>query len=161
MAIAGLKGSCTLKEGPILPHQEQIHADKLGVTHSTVQRLHHRQTRSHGAEGWQDASEDNKQMIVQCANFSRSLNPRNIDKSVSDIRIRVRFPFESSFWITVPVANWLSWRICNRQTGWWSSLQSVHLFHWKNPDCKVWKEPILSGIDADPDYKIRESWRFS
>ena len=42
-------------------------------------------------------------MIVQCecATFSRSLNPRNIDKSVSDIRIRIRFPFESSFWISL------------------------------------------------------------
>jgi len=38
-------------------------------------------------------------MIVQCATFSKSLNPRNIDKTVSDIRIR--FPFESSFWISV------------------------------------------------------------
>jgi len=34
-------------------------------------------------------------------NFSKSLNPQNIDKSVSDIRIRIRFPFESSFWISV------------------------------------------------------------
>jgi len=33
------------------------------------------------------------------AAFSKSLNPRNIDKSVADIRIR--FPFESSFWISV------------------------------------------------------------
>ena len=40
-------------------------------------------------------------MIVQCATFSKSLNPRNIDKSVSDIRIRIRFPFESSLWISV------------------------------------------------------------
>jgi len=32
-------------------------------------------------------------------NFSKSLNHKNIDKSVSDIRIR--FPFESSFWISV------------------------------------------------------------
>jgi len=32
-------------------------------------------------------------------NFSKSLNPKDIDKSVSDIRIR--FPFESSFWISV------------------------------------------------------------
>ena len=38
-------------------------------------------------------------MIVQCATFSKSLNPRNIDKSVSDIRIRFRF--ESSFWISL------------------------------------------------------------
>ena len=66
---------------------------------STVQRSHHRQTWSNGAEGWKDASEDNKWMIVQCATFSKSLNPRNIDKSVSDIRIR--FPFESSFWISL------------------------------------------------------------
>jgi len=36
-------------------------------------------------------------MIVECATFSKSLSPRNIDKSVSDIRIR----FESSFWISV------------------------------------------------------------
>jgi len=40
-------------------------------------------------------------MIVQCAAFSKSLNPRNIDKSVSDIRIRIRFPFESSYWISL------------------------------------------------------------
>jgi len=40
-------------------------------------------------------------MIVQCATFSKILNPRNIDKTVSDIRIRIRFPFESSFWISV------------------------------------------------------------
>jgi len=41
-------------------------------------------------------------MIVQCdcATFSKSLNPRNIDKSVSDNRIRIRFSFESSFWIS-------------------------------------------------------------
>jgi len=38
-------------------------------------------------------------MIVQGANFPKSLNPRNIDKSFSDIR--VRFMFESSFWISV------------------------------------------------------------
>jgi len=68
---------------------------------STAQNLHHRQTRSHGAEGWKDASEDNKWMIVECATFSKSLNPWNIDKSVSDIRIRIRFPFESSFWISL------------------------------------------------------------
>jgi len=38
-------------------------------------------------------------MMVQCATFSKSLNPRNIDKNVLDIRIR--FPFESCFWISV------------------------------------------------------------
>jgi len=38
-------------------------------------------------------------MIVQCATFSKSVNPWNINKSVSDIRIR--FPFESRFWISV------------------------------------------------------------
>jgi len=40
-------------------------------------------------------------MIVQCATVSKSLNPRNIDKTVSDIRVRIRFPFENSFWISV------------------------------------------------------------
>jgi len=40
-------------------------------------------------------------MIVQLATFSKSLNPRNIDKNVSDTRIRIRFPFESSFWISL------------------------------------------------------------
>jgi len=34
-------------------------------------------------------------MSIQRATCSKSLNPRTIDKSVSDIRIR--FPFESSF----------------------------------------------------------------
>jgi len=38
-------------------------------------------------------------MIVQCATFSKSLNPRNINKSVSHIRIR--FQFQSRFWISV------------------------------------------------------------
>jgi len=63
--------------------------------------IDNRQTRSHGAEGWKDASEDNKWMIVQCATFSKSLNPRNIDKTVSDIPIRIWFPFQSSFWISL------------------------------------------------------------
>jgi len=40
-------------------------------------------------------------MIVKCATFSKSLNPRNIDKNVSDIRIRIRLTFEISFWISV------------------------------------------------------------
>ena len=40
-------------------------------------------------------------MIVQCATFSKSLNPRNIEKNASDILIRIRFPFESSFCISV------------------------------------------------------------
>jgi len=39
-------------------------------------------------------------MIVQCPTFSKSLNPRNINKSVSDIRFRIRFQFECSFWIS-------------------------------------------------------------
>ena len=69
--------------------------------YTTMQRLHHRQTRSRGTAGWKDASEMNKWMIVQCATFSKILNPRNIHKSISDIRIRIRFPFESSFWISV------------------------------------------------------------
>jgi len=56
-------------------------------------------------------------MIVQCATFSKSLNPRYIDKSVSNIRIRIRFPFESSFWISLFCCNSLSCRISNRQTG--------------------------------------------
>jgi len=69
--------------------------------YTAVQRLHHRTTQSHGTEGWKGASEDNKWMILQCATFSKSLNPRNIDKSVSDIRIRIRFPFENSFCLSV------------------------------------------------------------
>jgi len=44
-------------------------------------------------------NEDNELMIVQCATFSKSLNPRNINRSVSDIRIR--FPFQSRFWISI------------------------------------------------------------
>jgi len=40
-------------------------------------------------------------MIVQCATFSKSLNLRNVDKSVSVIRIRIQFPFENSFWISL------------------------------------------------------------
>ena len=85
------------------PYLATTGADSYWLTwhNSTVLRSHHRQTRSNGAEGWKDASEDNKWMIVQCATFSKSLNPRNIDKSVSDIRISIPFPFVSSFWITL------------------------------------------------------------
>jgi len=39
-------------------------------------------------------------MIVQYATFSTTLNSRNIEKSVSDILIRILFLFESSFWIS-------------------------------------------------------------
>ena len=38
---------------------------------------------------------------MQYATFSKYLNPQNIEKSVSDIRIRIRFPFDSRFWISV------------------------------------------------------------
>jgi len=34
-------------------------------------------------------------------NLFQKANPRNIDKSVSDIRICIRFLFESSFWISL------------------------------------------------------------
>jgi len=54
---------------------------------------------------------------MQCATFSKSLNPRNIDKSVSDIRIPIRFPFESSFWISVSGCKLTMLPDINRQTG--------------------------------------------
>jgi len=54
-------------------------------------------------------------MQCECAFFSKSLNPRNIDKSVSDIRIRSRL--KAVFGYPYPVANSLSCRISNRQTG--------------------------------------------
>ena len=38
---------------------------------------------------------------MQYATFSKNLNPQNIEKSVSVIRIRIRFPFDSRFWISV------------------------------------------------------------
>jgi len=40
-------------------------------------------------------------MIVQWATFSKILNSRNIEKSVSDILIRIPFLFESNFWISL------------------------------------------------------------
>jgi len=39
--------------------------------HCGTERSHRTQTRSHGTEGWKDASEDNKRMIVQCATFPK------------------------------------------------------------------------------------------
>jgi len=56
-------------------------------------------------------------MIVQCATFSKSLNSQNIDKSDSDILICNRFPFQSSFCISVSGCKSLSCQISNRQTG--------------------------------------------
>jgi len=59
-------------------------------------------------------------MIVQCATYSNSLNPRNIEKtfriSLSGSRLKAVFGYP------YPVANTLSLRISNRQTGVWSSL---------------------------------------
>jgi len=101
--------------------------------YTMVQRLHHRQTRSQGTEGWKDASENNKWMIVQCATVSKSLNPRSIDKSVSDIRIRIRFPFESSFWISVSGCKLTILPDIHRQAGSWSSLTD----NWFTP--LVWR----------------------
>jgi len=42
---------------------------------------------------------------VECATLPNSLNPRNSENSVSDILIRIQFPFESSFWISVSDRN--------------------------------------------------------
>ena len=41
--------------------------------YTTVQRLHHRQTRSLGTKGWKDASECNNWMIAQCATFYKKI----------------------------------------------------------------------------------------
>ena len=60
-----------------------------------------RLTWSHGAEGWKGPSKDTRWMIVHCATFFKSLNPRIIEKSVSDMLIRIRLPFRSSFFICV------------------------------------------------------------
>jgi len=40
-------------------------------------------------------------MIVQCATFTKSLNPRNIEKSVSDILIRIRSRLKTVFGYSV------------------------------------------------------------
>jgi len=53
-------------------------------------------------------------MTVQCATFSKSLNPRNVNESVSDIRICTCL--QAVFGYPYPVANSLSCRISNRQT---------------------------------------------
>jgi len=46
---------------PHLPHQEQIHADKLGVTlRFRDYTIDNNQTRSHGEEGSKDVPEDSK-----------------------------------------------------------------------------------------------------
>jgi len=46
-------------------------------------------------------------MIVQCecATFSKSLNPRNIDKSVSDIRVRSGARLKAVFGYPYPVSS--------------------------------------------------------
>jgi len=60
---------------------------------------------------------DTKGMIVQCATFSNILIPQNIEKNVSDILIRIRFPFESSFRISVSGCKLTILPDTNRQTG--------------------------------------------
>jgi len=41
----------------------------------------HRQTRNYGTEGWKDAFEDNKQIIVQCATLSKKVWILNLPSS--------------------------------------------------------------------------------
>jgi len=89
--------------------------------YTTVQRLHHRQTWSHATEGWKDASKNTKWIIVQCATFSKSLKPRNIDKNVSDIRIR--FPLESN---TNDILQTFSITVIE-------TLAMCHLYHFLRP----------------------------
>jgi len=106
---------------------------------STVQRLHHRQTQSHGAEGWKDASEDNKWMIVQCPPFYKSLNLRNIDKSVSDNRIRIRSRSKAVFGYPYPVQTHYP---AGYPTG--------------KPDSDLlWHVRCLTKVGPDPDYRSR------
>jgi len=49
-------------------------------------------------------------------NISKSLNPKNMDIRVSDIRIRNRSSLKAVFGYPHPVANTLFCRISNRQT---------------------------------------------
>jgi len=76
-------------------------------------------------------NEDNKWMIVQCATFSISLNSRIINKNVSDIRIR--FLFQSTFWISV---SGCKLTILPKPTG---KPDSDHL----------WYVPLQSRVDAE------------
>jgi len=70
-----------------------------------VLRLHHRQTGSHGTEGWKDASEDTKLMIVQWATFPKvwilkiSIKAFQISRSVSGSSLK------AVFWISVSDSN--------------------------------------------------------
>ena len=76
-----------------------------------MQRLHHRHSDwSHNTEGWRDASEDNKWMVVQCVTFSNSLNSRNIDKSVSDILIRLQTHYPVGYPTGTPDSDHL-WKV--------------------------------------------------
>jgi len=93
--------------------------------YATVQRLHHRHTRSQSTEGWKGASENNNWMIVQCATFPEvrileiSIKAFRISRSVSGSHLKAVFGYP------YPVANSLSSRISNRQTGWWSSVAQM------------------------------------
>jgi len=62
-------------------------------------------------------------MIVQCATFSKSLNPRNIDKAFRISRSVSVSHLEAVFGCPYPVANSLSCGISNRKRG------SDHLCH--------------------------------
>jgi len=54
---------------------------------------------------------------MQCATFSKSLNPRNIDKSDSDTGSVTGSHLKAVFGYPYTVANSLSRRISKRQTG--------------------------------------------
>jgi len=96
---------------------------------------------------------------MQCATFSKSLNPRNIDKSVSDIRILIRFPFESRFWTSVfggkltilpdiQPANRIADVYRNRISG----LESGRIQHISNKPDQIRTTVLLKFPDQDQEY---------
>ena len=109
-------------------------------------------------------------MIVQCATFSKSMNPRNIDKSVSDIRIR--FPFENSFWISVsgckltilPDIQPVNWIVIipaverpSLLAPWVTRLLSQWVLHWWQPNGSTTRELFACTHPLTPSTSLDKS----
>jgi len=113
-----------IEREPILPHQEQIHADKLGITlrfrDCTIDRLGVMAQKAEKMllkiiNEWLC----NVQLLPKVWILEKLIKAFRISGSVSGSRLKAVFGYP------YPIANSLSCGTSNRQTGKWSSLRCL------------------------------------
>ena len=122
-----------------------------GWGYSTVQRVHYRQTRSHGTEGRKGASEDNKLMIVQIFPKVRilevSVKAFRISGSVSGSRLKAVFGY-------TPFRVQIGSHLINRVNS--TKYLGMHLDNKLNWDTHISKLESKHSCYSGKFYRIRE-----